>query len=465
MSEQFVRTPLWPHQARVVEEFEGVSRVLCAWDMGTGKTLFAIERDLRIRDYFGNPHFKTLVVCPTATFEQWEDAWNREAPHLTTKVIDRKKRDAFLLGQSADVYIMHWEAIHLMPELRNVFDHGIMDECHYIKNRKAKVTRATKRLGIKLLTDMSGSPADNRPADLWSILEHLKPRTYTSYNRFIDEFVSFEWTFDEEDGMPKYRTLAGPSPAWKQRGLPAIRPFYSRVTLDEVLPDLPPFVENEVYVDLSPAQRRAYNEMDKKMIAWVKDEYGFDTPLTAPAVIAKLQRLQQFALAQMMLNSEKDKWTMTLPSTKIDAAVQLIEQASPDQFVVWSQFKAPLHLLSWELQRRGITNVMYTGDVDQQGRQDARRAFIQGKAQCFLATIRAGGTGLDGLQGAAHRMIFLDIDWSPKKNDQARARLRRGGQKNTVFVTYILARNTVDLMRGKVVGMKREWLLEMLGDK
>lgn len=456
---QLVQTPLWDHQQEEITRLERQPRVLIGWQMGSGKTLGAIERDLRIRKKVDEPAFRTLIVTPLATHDQWQRTIEREVPGAKVIVIDPKDRDAFL-SQAGQYYIMHYEALRLMPELRGVFQHGIFDECHRLKNRKAKQTVAAKKLKIPFITDMSGSPADNHPADFWSILNHLWPKAFGSYNRFIDNYVEYEI------GYPNgFKKLLGPKPAWIEKGLPAIAPAYSRVLKADVMKHLPPKVRDTIYVDLYPEQRELYDQMRDEMIAWVKAQRDELEPLVATAAIAKLVRLQQFAIGTMNYYEDDDVYRMTLPSSKLDRIADEITENPDEQFVVFSQFKGPLILLDHVLKRRGSSSVKHTGDESQKVRKAARDSFSQGRVQCFLSTIRAGGEGIDGLHNHCSRMFFVDLDWNPSKNEQAEDRLHRGGQEFPVQITTVVARNTVDFGRSVTISNKKEWLLQMLGDK
>lgn len=464
---QLVRTPLWGHQATEADRLESEPRVLIAWEMGTGKTLFGVEKDLRLRrdDNASNTkNWRTLVVAPLNTHDGWYSAFANETD-LRIKLIDRKARHLFTESDDYDVYIMHYEALRLMPDLRGYFQHAIFDECHRIKNRKAKQTIAAKKLQVPFLTDMSGSPATDRPQDIWSVLNHLKPKTYSSYWKFFEQNVEYEMTYPQG-----YRKSKGPTHHWLTEGLDEIQPFYSRVLKDDVM-DLPPKTFGKVYVTLDPIQRRAYEEMKEDMIAWVKDQDENDIPLIAPAIIAKLQRLQMFAMAYMKYNSDTGKFLMADPSAKVDAVMEILSDNPDEQFLIFSQFKQPLQLLGHRMATRPknqggpIKYGSFTGDDKDAARKENKRRFIDRSDRVFLSTIATGGVGVDGLQTNCSTAIFLDRSWSPLVNDQAEDRLHRGGQTKSVNIIDIMARDTVDQERHVTIEMKRDWVLKTLGDR
>jgi len=113
----------------------------------------------------------------------------------------------------------------------------------------------------------------------------------------------------------------------------------------------------------------------------------------------------------------------------------------------------------------GITATSISGDVNSETERTARKdMFIRGDVQVILIMIQAS-EGIDGLQEATDTAVFFDRSQSARMNMQAEDRLHRDGQKNTVQIIDIMARNTVDLGRHQRLKHKWEWLKLLLGDK
>lgn len=474
MTEQLTNTPLWPHQLEDVDKLDEEPRVLVANEPGTGKTLLAVERDLRLRrDAYEGP---TLVVAPLSTHQTWAETYRRETD-LKVKRINRKDRESFI-DDYADVYIMHYEALRLMPWLQDEikFGHGIFDECHKLKSRTTQQTKAAKKIKIPYLTDMSGSPVTDHPQDIWSILNHLKPKDYRSFWKFFHENVEYINEWDAKSGR-KFRKIIGPAPQWQREGLPRIEPFFVRRLKLDVLKDLPPKLSSRVYVDLAPPQRRIYNEMRDDMITWINTVDNIEEPFVASAAIAKLQRLQMIAIGTPIFGEEVVKKNksgeetvfrpikLVDPSPKVDAVMELLNDQPCEQFVIFSQFKGPLRILKERFAKEGISYGSFTGDDPQQFRDIYKREFIEGKRRVLLGTISAGGVGVDGLQHACANVIFIDRHWSPAINEQAEDRLHRGGQLRSVHVIDIMANDTVDFSRMETIATKAQWIKFMMGDK
>jgi len=210
--------------------------------------------------------------------------------------------------------------------------------------------------------------------------------------------------------------------------------------------------------------------MRKDMIAWLETQ-DQTVPLIAPVAIAQLVRLQQLSVAYASIDSSFDEKTgetssivtLTEPSSKIDALMQIIQDNEGEQIVVFSQFKQLIRLVASRLGRSKIPYVTITGDVPAHERPGAIDRFQRGEVPIFLGTIGAGGEGIT--LTAASTVVFLDRDWSPAKNSQAEDRLHRIGQANAVHVIDIMALDTVDLGRHQKLELKTTWIRRILGDE
>jgi SNF2 family DNA or RNA helicase len=362
------------------------------------------------------------------------------------------------------VYLVHYEALRLLKdELQGIrWTHIIADECHRIKNRKTQQTQNLKRLETVYKTAMSGTPVVNRPDEMWSVLNWLYPKVYTSYWKFYRRHVEYEVIYPQG-----FHKIIGPANVEELKA--KIAPFYVRRRKDDVLKDLPDKYYTNLYVDLTPQQARAYTEMKKDMLAWIGSMEN--QPLAAPVVIARLVRLQQFAVAYMEetgtdWDEEEQKATvryaMSEPSAKLDALMQMLEDNPDEPFVVFSQFKQAINLLKARLKDKDIPACFITGDTHQELRGGIVKRFQEGGPRVLAGTIATGGVGITLTR--ASRVVFIDRSWSPAYNLQAEDRLHRIGQKNAVQVIDLIARGTVDLGRHQRLDQKWSWIRSILGD-
>jgi SNF2 family DNA or RNA helicase len=453
---------------------------LIADDMGLGKTFEGIARDASLRgDARGAYMRPTLIVAPAGTHQDWYDSiyqfnenWSPTPHDNLVCVIDRKNRQPFVDKLKRAVtktspypcyFIMHYEALRLIPELKEiVWFHIIADEVHRIKNRAAQQTRALKSLPTKYKTGLSGTPADNKPQDLWSVLNWLWPKKYSSYWKFVNATCTFEDTsLTQAKTGRSFRKIDGVNPEGAENMLADIRPYYVRRKKDEVGIDLPPKYWTQRWVELGPKQRKAYDAMRKDMLAWVGEQE--DTPLMAGQVVTQLIRLQQLALGTPVVSADGRVREMEEPSVKLDDLKEIIEGNPNESIVVFSQSRSMVNLVCASLDSKGISVRPYTGSVPQNDRTRSVQDFQRGEVQVLAGTIAAGGEGIT--LHRASTVIFLDRMWNPTRNRQAEDRLHRIGQKNAVQVIDIMAKNTVDLGRHQRIASKWSALEMILGDK
>lgn len=458
---------LFGFQQEDVDKLAPQMNVLNANEMGTGKTYEAIELDNLRRE--GLPlgprqRASTLVVAPLTILE---DVWQTHFEELTdlpVTVVAPKARDGswmdFKLGQQGHgVFCVHWEGLRLMPELaEHGWLHVIADEVHRAKDRKAQQTRHLKLIkDVRFKTAMSGTPVVNRPDELWSILNWLYPRRYGSYWAFYNRYVEYEMV--RARGGRWVKKVLGPKN--EDQLLAEIAPFYVRRLKEDVLKDLPPKYYTVMHVDLTPTQKRAYTMMRDDMLAWIGEQES--ELLAAPVVIAQLTRLQQFADAYAEWDPETKRVRLAEPSAKLDALIEVLDEAGDTSTVVFTRFKSLVRLLGKRLDSKAIPWVAFTGDTPQDERSRVVSRFQKGHARVFVGTIAAGGVGIT--LHRASRVVFLDRDWSPALNAQAEDRLHRIGQENAVQVIDIMARGTVDAGRNQKLELKKSWIRRMLGDK
>jgi SNF2 family DNA or RNA helicase len=474
---------LRPFQLEAVDKLDYQYGALIADEPGLGKTFMAGERDRRIRQRILSLEWRpTLIVCPKAMLYTWGEWLTTHRPDESLCLLDpaksaKRSREAFLESltcQADEVYLLHYEGVRmLVNDLVHVpWWHVILDEAHRIGNRKSQTSRAVRALRAEYRTALTATPANSTPEQIWPILNFLYPTVWPSFWRFAERYV------DAHHDSFGYRHVLGVRRDTKDELQGMISPYFVRRRKEDVLPELPKQYQN-VWVDLSPKQRRAYDQMRKDFVAWVGQHE--DQPLVAPVVIAQLIRLQQIALATPTF-VEKEVWKIDEdgqryqdvkveihlddPSSKLDAAMELIVQRAEvgHKTVVFSQFSRAIDLLGARLDAASIPTVLYHGGIPPRRRNEAEHAFREGEALVFAGTITAGGTGLN-LQ-VADMEIFLDRDWSGGPNRQVEDRVHRIGQKSSsVTIVDIMARGTVDA--GRHQHFRRTWreIQTMIGDR
>lgn len=490
---------------------------LLADDPGLGKTFMAGEMDrlLRVSDQGvkAGEWKPTLVVVPKNLRYTWGEWYARYRPHTRTIVIDTrspKHREVFanaVKSRSHDVYICHYEGLKLLLGILKDVEwlHFILDEAHRISNRKTQTSKAVRVVKAAWRTALTGTAASKSPDQLWAILNFLEPKVWTSYWAYRKRYVE-----ERVDPIHGYRKAVGPNISMLPELQHRLKPMMVRRRKADVLPELPPKQYKNIWVDLSPKQRKIYDEMRTKMLTWVGEHE--DEPLVATVAIAQLIRLQQIALAtpafvertRMVaqywvelddfgneapdeegnpiylrdrqgrriseglpkLEEQVVEIHLEEPSSKLDAVMEVVTDLvqQGQQVVIFSQFTRMIDLLCTRLESAGIAYGKYTGQTRDTTRTRIEQEFAERKISVFAGQFQAGGVGLN-LQTAS-TVCFLDRAWTARDNLQAEDRIHRMGQlAETITVIDFLGRDTVD--RGRFQQMLDGWhgVQLLLGDK
>lgn len=322
-----------------------------------------------------------------------------------------------------------------------------VDEAHRMKERKNKWTKNIKKLQRNHGHVSTGTGFINRPQEIWSLFNFLDKKRFNNYWKFVDDYCQ------EEISDSGYRKVVGIRDDKKDEFRALVRSFGPRRELSDVMKHLKVPIQVRRNVDLSPIQRKMYDQIMHELETLDKN----GTPFYAPTVLAALQRLRQIAVATPeVISDEFDPYTqkrkiqikLVEPSSKLDALMDVIEELQWDddakqQIVVFSNFKDPLYLLEKRLEDADIPYIhLLSEDNDETRYNKWAVEFPKKEHQVFLSTVSLGGESIN-LTSAQH-VCFLDRSWSPKDNMQAIGRVRRPGQEGQPVVINIEAENTTD---------------------
>jgi SNF2 family DNA or RNA helicase len=130
--------------------------------------------------------------------------------------------------------------------------------------------------------------------------------------------------------------------------------------------------------------------------------------------------------------------------------------------LLFSQFTTMLEVLAARLKSKNISYFMLTGSTSKARRRELVERFQEGRAEVFLISLKAGGTGLN--LTAADMVIHYDPWWNVAAQNQATDRTHRIGQKNDVTVVKLIAKDTIE-ERILALQEKKQDLLDLFGEK
>ena len=227
---------------------------ILADEMGLGKTIQAIalfrawhEEGLKA---------PVLVVCPASLVYNWQEEIRRFAPEVTTSVMagsaDERKAAMKVLasskaGRFPEINIISYDLLRRDIALfeKVSFYAILIDEAQYIKNQKAAMTKAVKGLKADYRLALTGTPIENKLAELWSIFDFLMPGFLYDYTTFSERFEAPIVKSKDKNASDKLKQMVGP--------------FILRRLKTDVLKDLPEKLEEVRYARFDETQRKVYD--------------------------------------------------------------------------------------------------------------------------------------------------------------------------------------------------------------
>ena len=405
-------------------------------DMGLGKTVQVLALLAgRVAEQPGRP---SLVVVPKSLVFNWAEEAARFAPGLRVlKHVGIERRKTAERFDDYDVILTTYGTLRrdILTLKDHTFDYCILDEAQAIKNASGESAKATRLLKADHRLALSGTPIENHLGELWSMFEFLNPGMLGSAS-------VFRLGAGGQAADPDARALLAR----------ALRPFILRRTKAQVARDLPEKLEQTLFVELEPAQRKLYDELRdhyrQSLLARVERD-GINRAKIQ--VLEALLRLRQAACHPGLI----DKKQADAPSAKLDALLPQLTEVLEEghKALVFSQFTSLLALVRNRLDADGIPYEYLDGRTRDRA---AKVEHFQNDPDCklFLVSLKAGGLGLN--LTAAEYVFLLDPWWNPAVEAQAIDRAHRIGQTRPVFAYRLIARDTVEEKVLELQRTKRE---------
>ena len=293
----------------------------------------------------------------------------------------------------------------------------LFDEAQKIKTSSVRITDAAKAMNADFRLALTGTPIENRLADLWCITDTVHPA-------YLGDLKTFSAQYERTPDLDRLSTLKASLDRW-QGGRP---PILLRRLKEDELPDLP--LRNEkVLKGLMPAtQLLAYETT-------IADARKAQKP---GAVLEALLRLRALSLHPAgKANSTDQEFIagssrMLLTFEVLDDIAKRGERA----LIFLDDLEMQARLVGIIQRRYGLPTppMVINGRVDgvsRQARVDRFQAATEGFDVMILSP-RAGGVGLT--LTTANHVIHLSRWWNPAVEDQCTGRVHRIGQTRPVSV-------------------------------
>lgn len=417
---------------------------LLAWEPGCGKTYGAIWVTQKL-----GAGRRVIVVCPKRVIPSWQASIKtiagREARVLsrTTKV-GRANIEDMLNGEDG-WWVINFELLVSLGKAveakkwpnvlfsKKSFNMVVVDEVHRIANHRTQSFRAVKALKSTYRLGLSGTPAGNKPVNIYGVLKFLNPNSVDrSFYRFADEF--FVSKFNPFAASPYARIYGGEKAPGSLRD--SVGDKWSVMRGSEVFGDLPPVNVQRVACGMRREQRRMYCEFVEHRLA-IMD--GGASVASSAAVLDG--RLRQITLGPLKIVDDSVEFEER-GSSKIDATLDILSDLLSDEKVIlWCHSRKFMTPLRKRLTDAGHQSVELSSDY----RDEWRRFLEPDGPRILCAVIAAAAEGIDGLQNICNTEVWLSEDNSVILNLQASARLNRKGQTKRVNRFLLQCENTVDV--------------------
>lgn len=461
------------YQRAGVQWLNTVRSGLLADDLGCGKTVQVSQA----MDSHGIHALPALIICPNSMKREWArelGVWNTYAVPYPLEGTLTKRRKA--LTQALDdpyaAVIVNIESLRQFTRLAPypsvrfrscracdphkgeeglktnmcerhskelnafVFRTVVFDEAHRMQDPKAKQTRAAwamfRQPGVRWRWELTGTPIGDDLGSLWPLLHGIAPEDYPSKEKWLDRYAEFSWTEFAT------RKIIGVKPERREEFYSILNTRFRRMPKALVLPDLPPVIRIRRDVEMTPRQKKAYDELSGKMITRMDD----GTLLVTPDNLVKHLRMLQLSSSYGEIvkddPDDADTWHVVLkePSPKVDEVMEILNGMDPSRQVAVCAVSSQLvDMAARRMEAEGIPHVKITGAVNEAGRAWAMEQLQTGKTRVMLFTMAAGGTGLT--MTAADTLICMQRSYRMIDNIQTEGRVHRIGSERHESVTVI----------------------------
>lgn len=425
------RKELFPFQAGavryMVEKLKKRRAVLLADEQGLGKTVqaIAVMNEMGVR--------KPVIVCPASLRYVWAEeiaqaAVGMEEPQVVLSGKDRIRGDRPTIvsyNLVSKVVPYEWGGL-------------IIDEAHYVKSMRAKRTKLILRElanhVVRPILALSGTPAPNRPHELWPLLISVAPDVIDRlpYGRFLERYCV---TRNTPFGLQVVGSKNEDELSFNLRA----KGFMVRRLKRDAIPQLP----DKIYkiVNLHPTGA---------LSSLLERESAFDP--------------QEIVLHGAPVGSALPEIRREMGVAKVPLVVEYVRdmlEEGTEKVVLFGYHREVIEQLAEQLAPYGTAKIY--GSTPAKERQKIVQQFQEGaKPRIIVGQIHAAGTGLTLTR--ACDVVFAEPSWVPGENEQCADRVHRIGQTRGVQIHFLVVRGSIDAYVLSTAYGKKRSLDIVMGD-
>lgn len=455
---------------------------IVAWKQGLGKARLGVAIPLLLGARHG------LITMPAFLLDEYPDRL-RDAgidPSMW-QVIEkpdqvRNLRRINVISNERLRAVMAGSTKTYAQALRRRCSVVIADEGEFLANDGSDQSRAIAQLVPKRLYVLTGTPQANYPRDLLMVsaaavgdsvagqpfglrhpvleAQNVKTMAYSErgVKRFADQYVTLQWVTNEfaetlRDGakreVPKIANLAGYR-RW-------IQPFVKRRLQHE--PQVTAFVNirkpdiKTVDIEWDKSHLAHYLRVADQFATWWLQRQEDKRGRNLIALLARIGAVEHANNGPQTGDGEgPSNYRGGLTSKQRWVIARAVELSRDRKIVVYAKSPALLELLSRELDKCSVKNVVYHGEIDKKSRRRDIQRFRYDDTNVMLASFGVTRAGLDLYQ--ARHAIFASRLWSESQEDQAIYRLLRPQQTEEVVIERPHLRGSIDIYQDQLVSWK-----------
>lgn len=400
-------------------------------EMGLGKTVQALGYLHMCKDR------PAIIVVPASLKGNWKNEAEKWLPGVKVRVISGGK--IYKLDDNEDIIIINYdilkkwnkELLKINPKIM------ILDESHSIKNNSAIRTKVTLSMAKKIpsVIALSGTPAINRPAELYNAIKIIEPKMFSSFSEFglrycNGHFNGYGWDYSGASNLEElYEKL---------------QTIMIRRKKADVLTDLPDKIYSFVPMELT--NEKEYFDAENDFLGYIEDKKGKQAAIKASyaETLVRIASLRQLAVKGALKSSIE--W------------IDNFLDSSDQKIVIFAIHKDVIDMV---MEHYGDIAVKIDGSVPVSKRQDIVERFQNDSSvRVFVGNIKAAGVGLT--LTASSSVAFLELPWTPGELQQAEDRCHRIGQKDAVNIYYLLAEGTIEEELAQMIDNKKKVLAKVL---
>lgn len=447
-------TSLMAHQSAAVAKVERARVGALFMEMGTGKSLTALQLIALRSARISRVVWFTPVSLKDSTRLEIEKHARFEAGEIGVHVFDDKTARRNL--PDALIHICGIESMSSSPRVLGAVAQlcdaralVIVDESSYIKghdsSRTRWITRVAARVRYRLI--LTGTPISQGVVDLFAQLRFLSPDIlgYKSFYSFARNHLEYS------EKYPGVITRSHNTAFIAAK----MAPYVYQVTKAECL-DLPPKIMMQRNYSMGSEQRTYYERAKDELLLQINER-----DVTSTDIFRLFSALQQIACGFWNRiehrgrgkNYERIEEKFVFPHDRLDLLCAAIREIAPsEKVIIWAKYRHCIADIAVRLESEfGETPALFYGDLSESERADQVTRF-RADARFFVATPSSGGHGLT--LNEAHHVIFYTDGFKYAERLQAEDRCHRIGQQSSVSYISLVCNNSIDERIQKALATK-----------